>query len=75
MKKYIVVLLFVIGCSETEKELIGCTTGIPKGETERVLIRCSTKKQFLAGNNTSQGGISYWNSYTGHKFEECSNCD
>lgn len=76
MKKLLVILLIACACSDDEPGTDqGCLTGIPKtGSQDRVLIKCSTKQQYLAGSNTGAGGTASWNSYTSHKWEPCSDC-
>lgn len=76
MKHVILILaLAFFSCSDdddpTDK---GCLTGVPKGQTERILIKCSTHDQYLAGSNTGAGGTSAWDSYSGHKWEKCGDC-
>jgi hypothetical protein len=78
MKQVVLILLFTltIACSDDDSETDqGCLTGIPKsGPQDRVLIKCSTKEQYLAGSNTSAGGTSSWTLYSGHKWEKCGDC-
>jgi hypothetical protein len=71
----ILVCILMIGCSDDEPATDqGCLTGIPKAGWNRVLIRCCTNKQYLAGSNTSAGGTSSWDLYTGHQWAKCSDC-
>lgn len=75
--KYVVLILLLatMSCSDNEPETDqGCLTGIPKAGGNRVLIKCSTNKQYLAGSNTSAGGTSAWDLYTGHQWAKCSDC-
>lgn len=76
MKKLLVILFIAVGCSDDEPQTDhGCLTAIPKsGPQTRVLIRCSTKEQYLAGSNTTQGGTSSWTLYTGHQWAKCDDC-
>lgn len=75
MRKLLFILIILAGCSE-DPEVVktGCHTGVDKFSGQREFIRCATKEQFNAGSNVNAGGISYWNSYTGHKWELCDNC-
>lgn len=77
MKKIIFVcILAFFACEEEPESDIGCMTGIPKsGGTDRVLIRCCTHKQYLAGNNVNAGGIASSINYTNHKWEKCPDCN
>jgi hypothetical protein len=81
--KYLVIifcLIIISSCGpdldhEDPNEGIGCMTGIPKtGGSQRVLMRCCTRKEYLAGENVNAGGVSYFNSYTDHKWEKCDDC-
>lgn len=75
MKKLLVILLIFFACSDDEPETDqGCLTAIPKGTSDRVRIRCSTQKEFLAGSNTSAGGTASWDLYTGHQWAKCAEC-
>lgn len=68
-------LIIALACSDDESNSDqGCLTGIPKSGGNRVLIRCSTNKQYLAGSNTSAGGTASWDSYTGHQWAKCNDC-
>lgn len=67
------------GCEkdEPEGEPMGCMTGIPQGQNYRVLIRCCTRREFLAGDNVNAGGTSNWTHYTRHewvKVKKCGDC-
>lgn len=73
----IAALVCALSCSEEDDPTTdqGCLTGIPKsGPPERVLIRCCTNQQYLAGNNTGAGGTSSWTLYTGHQWAKCDDC-
>lgn len=76
MKHVIWILLVILcSCSDDEPETDqGCLTGIPNGTQDRVLIKCSTQEQFLAGSNTSAGGTASWNQYTAHQWAKCDDC-
>lgn len=76
MKQVVLILaLFAFSCSDDDPETEnGCLTGIPTGATDRVLIKCSTREQYLAGNNVSAGGTASWNAYTGHQWAKCNDC-
>jgi hypothetical protein len=75
MKKLFAILLIATACSDDEpKSDQGCLTGIPQGTNTRVLIRCSTNKEYLAGSNTSAGGTASWNQYTVHQWAKCDDC-
>jgi hypothetical protein len=82
MKQLLIILcvLCAFACGpdledEDPKAGIGCHTGIPKsGNGDRILVRCCTHKEFLAGENVNAGGVSYFNAYTDHKWEKCDDC-
>ena len=74
MKKYILLIFILLGCSEDEPNgpEMGCSTGMRDGK--RHLLRCSTRDQHLAGNNEAAGGISYFANYTNWQWEPVKNC-
>jgi hypothetical protein len=77
MKQVVLILFFAltIACSDDSGTDQGCLTGIPKsGPQDRVLIKCSTRQEYLAGSNTSAGGTSSWTLYNGHQWEKCGDC-
>lgn len=77
MKKAIFILLLVaaMGCTKEEAgPQMGCMTGIPKGYTNRGLIRCCTKEQYLAGSNVAAGGIASFTNYTSVTWTPVANC-
>jgi hypothetical protein len=77
MKRLLTILFTftLISCSDDSGPQMGCMTGIPKsGGTERVLIKCVTKKSFLAGNNVSEGGTANFANYTNHEWKPVSDC-
>lgn len=83
MKKIflIVVVTLFVACSDDEKgpkDGMGCMTGINKsGGTERVLIRCCTHQQFLAGSNEANGGkesVKYYKDIDWRQVDDCSEC-
>lgn len=76
MKQVVLILaLFAFSCSDDDPTSeTGCLTGIPSGSTDRVLIKCATREQFLAGSNVSAGGTSSWNAFTQHQWAKCSDC-
>ena len=53
---------------------MGCMTGIPKGYTNRGLIRCCTREQYLAGSNVAAGGTPSFKDFTSIKWEATSDC-
>ena len=75
MKKLIYILLFVaISCSKSDPgPQMGCMTGL-NGAGTRVLIRCCTNAQFVAGGNVSAGGIASFSSYTQVTWVATSDC-
>lgn len=79
-KAFIILLISFASCEDEPDELsdkIGCLTGVPVGKTDRVPMRCCSRQEFLAGDNTGAGGTSYWNSYTKHAWKavkDCSEC-
>lgn len=77
MKKAIFILLLVaaIGCTKETGPQMGCMTGIPKGYTNRGLIRCCTKEQYQAGNNVAAGGTANWTQFTNHQWTPIDNCN
>jgi hypothetical protein len=75
MKLFFAILFVCLACSDDdESSNIGCQTGIPKGSTDRVLIRCSTQQEHLAGNNVNAGGLSTFTNYTQHQWAKCGDC-
>jgi len=76
MKKVLLIaaLICALACDEEETTEEGCLTGIPKSGGSRTLIKCSTREQYLAGDNTSQGGTASWTLYTSHEWEKCKEC-
>lgn len=74
----IMLLLFAsVSCSEDQANPLnetGCFTAIPKGGTERVLVKCCTLKDYQAGSNTNIGGTASWSDYTDHRWASCSDC-
>lgn len=71
-------LASLFACSDDDSNSAsskGCLTGIPKsGSQNRVLIRCCTNQEYLAGSNTSAGGTSDWDAFKSHKWELCDKC-
>ena len=76
MRKLLAILIILCACSDDEPETDqGCLTGIPKaGGTGRILIRCSTHHEYLAGNNVGAGGTVSWDSFTSHEWKKCDDC-
>lgn len=75
IRSLLLVAIVLCGCNKDEEESnIGCQTGVPKGASYRVLIRCCTQQQALAGNNVKAGGTANWTDYTDHKWEKCADC-
>lgn len=70
----LLVLFSLAGCQEEEVSDKGCLTGIRKGESERVLIRCCTYQEYAAGSNVAAGGTASWANYTEHKWEAVADC-
>jgi len=74
VRKILAILVIVCACTEPETDQ-GCLTGIPKsGGTGRILIRCSTRQEYLAGNNVGAGGTVSWDSFISHEWEKCDDC-
>lgn len=75
--KYVIIffLIATFGCSEENPEpnVNGCITGIPKNSTTREFMRCGTKQEFNQGGKVYVSGAP-WESYTNHKWEQCSDC-
>lgn len=71
MKKLLLFGFILLGCSKNEPKLTGCVTGISKQSGQSEPMGCWSKKDFLSGSHA----ISYWNSYTNQKWEECSTCN
>lgn len=74
------VIYWLTSCSEENTSNLGCVRGISKSNPNGglVRVRCCTREEFLAGSNVNQGGVSYWSSYTNHKWEpvnDCSECN
>lgn len=77
MRTVILVLLLSVACREDEPApKTGCSLGIRIGEEHEgyQLIRCATKEQHAAGNNTQAGGIAYFANYKQWKWEPVNNC-
>jgi hypothetical protein len=76
MKKVvtILILMVILSCSDDDETNKGCLTGIPKSGGDRTLIKCSTREEYLAGNNTSAGGTASWDAFTGHQWAKCADC-
>jgi len=78
MKKTIFILALLAIAASCTKETgpqMGCMTGIPKGYTNRALIRCCTKEQYQAGNNVAAGGIASFTNYTSVTWTPVANCN
>jgi hypothetical protein len=78
MKTFILCIILIaglsVGCSEKQDPTNqGCLTGV-NSDGNRVLIRCCTKDQYLAGSNVNAGGTAIWPNYSGHKWESCQDC-
>jgi hypothetical protein len=74
----IIAILIMFSCSEEAPEpQMGCITGVSKSDPsgERVSMGCRTREQFLAGDNVSAGGVSYFGNYTQHQWKAVSDCD
>jgi hypothetical protein len=77
MKKALLILLIAaaMGCAKEETgPQMGCMTGIPKGYTNRGLIRCCTKEQYLCGNNVKCGGIASYSDFTSVTWTPVAKC-
>jgi hypothetical protein len=79
MKNLLIILLFAaaMGCKEEDTVQMGCQTGIYKGATVRVFIRCCTQEEHLAGNNPAAGGstlLTYFTSVKWAPIDDCNNC-
>jgi hypothetical protein len=75
----ILILALAVSCNNEEPgPQMGCQTGILKGgSTARVTIRCCTKEQHQAGDNTKIGGTNLFTYYSQVKWEaidKCENC-
>jgi hypothetical protein len=77
MRKLIFLIAVVMfSCSDEKTETntdMGCSTGV-NSSGDRVLIRCATQKQHMAGDNVGAGGIPTYGYYTDHQWEKCENC-
>jgi hypothetical protein len=68
MKKLIVFILILSGCTQYDSEDIGCVTGIPQNGTERVMIGCTTRGRYTSF-------ATGWIEYRELQFDDtCSNC-
>lgn len=76
MKNLIYILLFAAtACSKSDPgPQQGCMTGIPKGYTNRGLIRCCTQAQYQAGNNVAIGGTANFSDFTNVTWVATSDC-
>jgi hypothetical protein len=68
----LILLTFLLSCSEDPGPQMGCSTGVRDGK--RHLLRCSTFDEHIAGNNVARGGISYFGNYSQHQWEKVKNC-
>ena len=70
-------LLIAVACSENETVQMGCQTGILKGTTTRVTIRCCTQEEHFAGDNVANGGtklFTYYSNVQWQPIDDCKNC-
>ena len=71
----IVAAMLSTSCSKSDPgPQMGCMTGIPKGYTNRGLIRCCTQAQYLAGGNVTAGGIANFSDFTSITWTPTSDC-
>lgn len=78
----LIIILFAFSCKEDEPSgpQMGCVTGINKQDATNtiVYIKCITKEQYLAGNNTAAGGlfpeIVYYKNTSWKAINDCSKC-
>lgn len=76
----LLILTLAVSCADQdgkdpEPSDLGCMTGIPDGEVDRVFIRCCTLEQYNAGSNVAIGGTASWSNYTDHEWKAVSSCD
>jgi len=71
MRKLLLIVFIILGCSKNEPKLTGCVTGINKTSGLLEPMGCWSKKDYISGSHA----ISYWNSYRNQKWQECSNCN
>lgn len=74
MKKCLLILLLFLACQEEEVDPRagrGCLTGVLKGTTARMTIRCCTYDEFKTGSHFYPN----WTNFTGHKWEKCDDCN
>jgi len=80
MKKLLFIILLLVSCDKEDEDTnsgVGCLTGYSKTTKKLELIRCCTYKEYTAGSNTSAGGTSSFENYTGHNWKavnDCSEC-
>jgi hypothetical protein len=79
MKKlfYILLVIAAMSCADEDTVQMGCQTGILKGTTQRLYIRCCTREQHLAGANEAAGGSAAVSSYSNLEWtaiDKCENC-
>jgi hypothetical protein len=72
--KILILVLLLFACSEDTTVQMGCQTGIIKGTTIRVAIRCCTKEQHSAGNNVAKGGTANFTDFTSIQWVPIDDC-
>lgn len=77
MRTLLYTLLFIaaMSCKDDDEVQMGCQTGIPKGGTTRVYMRCCTEKEHQAGSNTSEGGTTDFTLYNSVQWTSTKNCN
>jgi len=79
---YLSLLLIVLSCKDepsidaNNPDQIGCLKGVNKNSpgSSPVLIRCCTKREYLAGSNVNAGGTANWTNYTNHQWTAVASC-
>jgi len=77
MKAIAIILLLLLSCGSPDDSEMGCQTGVIKGTSIRVTIRCCTENQHEAGNNVTRGGTANFTDFTNVKWvpiNDCKNC-
>ena len=62
------IILMAFACSDNDPEPKGCMTGVSKVTGSRIILKCSTKKEFQSHD------FIYWDDYTDHNWELCDSC-
>lgn len=75
----LIAFLSLLSCEREQANPVGlgCQSGLHAGYSaisKRVVYRCSTYEQFLAGSDTSKGGTAEYNNYVENQWTPCTDC-